>query len=339
MERLKELITQLKEQFDHKAEPAQLLEITRLLEAEIRLIASQPPASARVMPTKIAVMMPSSTKIVGGQPQQHTVPPVPSAVPPVIAAASAVTPSASAPASNVVNSGTSLPVSNVPGSSVSAPAMPTGSAPSATPDYQDYQPPAAIPQVPAATASPSPVSSGAAQSNGPVVAQSNSPVVAQSNGTAAAVAPAAVINGTVTLKASPERGQWPFDPLAEKPTDRFTLSQKAREVNDVIGTASATSSLNDKLRSDVVDLKSTLNDSPVRDLKKAIGLNDRYVFINQLFRGDEVMYERSLKTINGFRILPEAEYWMERELKVKLGWDENRETTRHFYQLVKRRFS
>jgi hypothetical protein len=152
------------------------------------------------------------------------------------------------------------------------------------------------------------------------------------------------VNGAIARKTieappgkAPERGQWPFDPLAEKPTDRFTLSQKSREINDVIG--SGNSSLNDRLRSDVADLKSTLNDSPVRDLKKAIGVNDRYVFINQLFRGDEVMYERSLKTINGFRILPEAEYWMERELKVKLGWDENRETTRHFYQLVKRRFS
>jgi hypothetical protein len=153
---------------------------------------------------------------------------------------------------------------------------------------------------------------------------------------------------TVTLEKPPssrpapldkqqERGQWPFDPLAEKPTDRFTLSQKSKEVNDVIG--SSTTSLNDKLRSDVSDLKSALNDSPVRDLRKAIGVNDRYVFINYLFRGDEVMYERSLKTINGFRILPEAEYWMERELKVKLGWDENNPTTRHFYQLVKRRFS
>jgi hypothetical protein len=51
------------------------------------------------------------------------------------------------------------------------------------------------------------------------------------------------------------------------------------------------------------------------------------------------MYERSIKTINSFRILPEAQYWIERELKVKLGWDENKESTRHFYQLVKRRFS
>lgn len=135
-----------------------------------------------------------------------------------------------------------------------------------------------------------------------------------------------------------ERGVWPFDPLAEKPTDRFTLSQKSREINDIIG-GGAGNSLNEKLKSEIADLRSALNDAPIRDLKKAIGVNDRYVFVNQLFRGDEAMYERSIKTINGFRILPEAEYWMERELKVKLGWDENREITRHFYQLVKRRFS
>jgi hypothetical protein len=130
-------------------------------------------------------------------------------------------------------------------------------------------------------------------------------------------------------------GPWPYDPLAEVPT---LAQHQPKEINDVIG-RNGTSSLNDKLRSDVLELKSALNDTPVRDLKKAIGVNDRFVFINQLFRGDEVMYERSLKTINGFRILPEAEYWMERELKVKLGWDETREATKHFYQVVKRRFS
>jgi hypothetical protein len=124
-------------------------------------------------------------------------------------------------------------------------------------------------------------------------------------------------------------------PLAEIPT--MAQQQKSKELNDVIGNNG--SSLNDKLRSDILELKSAFNETPIRDLKKAIGVNDRYVFISQLFRGDEVMYERSLKTINGFRILPEAEYWMERELKVKLGWDENRDATKQFYQLVRRRFS
>ena len=134
-----------------------------------------------------------------------------------------------------------------------------------------------------------------------------------------------------------EKGPWPYDPLAETPTLVAQQQKQPRELNDVIGNNG--SSLNDKLRSDRLELKSALNDTPVRDLKKAIGVNDRFVFISQLFRGDEVMYERSLKTINSFRILPEAEYWMERELKVKLGWDETREIVKHFYQLVKRRFS
>ena len=210
---------------------------------------------------------------------------------------------------------------------------------------------------------PEPRKEPAAQRNGTVNAAASSTVIGTASTTVNAT-PTSTVNGTPGSSGAPaytpapetletpetpveiitlqtdkpyERGQWPFDPLAEKPTDRFTLSQRAREVNDVIG--SGTTSLNEKLKSDVADLKSALNDTPVRDLKKAIGVNDRYVFINQLFRGDEAMYERSLKTINGFRILPEAEYWMERELKVKLGWDENREATRHFYQIVKRRFS
>jgi len=139
----------------------------------------------------------------------------------------------------------------------------------------------------------------------------------------------------VAAVKEPEKGPWPFDPLADIPT--FAHQQKPRELNDVIGNNSA--SLNDRLRSDRLELKSALNDTPVRDLKKAIGINDRFVFISQLFRGDEVMYERSLKTINSFRILPEAEYWMERELKVKLGWNESNEATKQFYQLVRRRFS
>jgi hypothetical protein len=97
--------------------------------------------------------------------------------------------------------------------------------------------------------------------------------------------------------------------------------------------------LNDQLREEKTELGHLLKETPIRDLKKGIGVNDRFVFLNELFRGDEAMYERSLKTINGFRILPEAEYWINRELKIKLGWDDNLPATQHFYHLVRRRFS
>jgi len=284
MERLKELISQLLEQLDHKAEPSQMLQTTQLLEAELRFLATQP-APGRVMPTKIAVMMPSAAKITSSA---------------ITSSPSQPTPANGAP---IPANGAPIPANGAPIAANSIPA-PATSAPASA----------------ASNGTPTPNSA-------PSIAATNGAPV--SNGTAVAAG---------TRSNEPERGVWPFDPLAEKPTDRFTLSQKSREINDIIGGGNG-SSLNEKLKSDIVDLRSALNDTPVRDLKKAIGVNDRYVFVNQLFRGDEAMYERSIKTINAFRILPEAEYWMERELKVKLGWDENNNLTRHFYQLVKRRFS
>lgn len=129
--------------------------------------------------------------------------------------------------------------------------------------------------------------------------------------------------------------EFDFNPHTEIPT--LAQQHTSREINEMLG--GRDSSLNDKLKEYKVEIGHVLTDHPIRDLKKAIGINDRYVFINELFRGDEVMYERSLKTINGFRIFAEAEYWIERELKVKLGWEEHKETTRHFYQLIKRRFA
>ena len=94
-----------------------------------------------------------------------------------------------------------------------------------------------------------------------------------------------------------------------------------------------------KLKQEKKELGHALKDSPIKDLRRAIGINDRFTFVNELFRGDDASYERSLKTINSFNIYSEAEYWMNRELKLKLGWSEDNEAVRHFYDLVRRRFS
>ncbi|GMV78069.1 MAG: hypothetical protein AMXMBFR79_12020 [Chitinophagaceae bacterium] len=132
---------------------------------------------------------------------------------------------------------------------------------------------------------------------------------------------------------------WLFDPVI---TTIPTLAhQEIKEVFELKDTLSAEDepSLNDKLKEEKTEVATLLNGSPIKDLKRAIGINDRYVFINELFRGDEVMYERSIKTINAFSIFAEAEYWIQRELKVKLGWEETNEIVENFNQLVKRRFS
>lgn len=127
-----------------------------------------------------------------------------------------------------------------------------------------------------------------------------------------------------------------FDEMQEAPT-LMQHSIREKEIHEVI--AEKKESLNDKLKQEKLELGNTLKEAPIKDLRKGIGVNDKFLFINELFRGDEDMYERSIKTINGFRILPEAEYWMNRELKVKLGWNDNKDTVQHFYGVVRRRFS
>lgn len=186
------------------------------------------------------------------------------------------------------------------------------------------------------------------------VLQSGQPVARKSLGTAkvAVVLPATAVAGEppkavepiaaagIPPKVSPRESQPSptvdfYDPIAEIPT--LAHQKPAREMNEAMATATA--SLNDTLKSGVVEVGHILKEAPVRDLKKAIGINDRFVFIKELFRGDETAYDSSIRTLNGFRIFAEAEYWMERELKVKLGWDMDQDIVRHFYFLVRRRFS
>jgi len=143
-----------------------------------------------------------------------------------------------------------------------------------------------------------------------------------------------VDEGSVSVLQKNGQLDWVFDPMTEIPT--LSHQGKEKEVNDV---TTQGESLNDKLKQGKTELVEVLKETPVKDLRKAIGINDRFLFINELFRGDENMYERCIKTINNFNIYAEAEYWISRELKVKIGWNNDSSTVQHFDQLVKRRFS
>jgi hypothetical protein len=132
-----------------------------------------------------------------------------------------------------------------------------------------------------------------------------------------------------------EHSSWIFDPI-EAPT----LAHQEKVVYELnLSMSGEESTVNDKLKTNTAEVAHILHDVPIRDLKKAISINERHRFIEDLFRGDETMYERSIKTINNFNNFAEAEFWMQRELKLKLAWDNNSSQVKLFDQLVRRRFS
>jgi hypothetical protein len=123
----------------------------------------------------------------------------------------------------------------------------------------------------------------------------------------------------------------PIPETVEVPSPAF------REVNQAM--VSDASSLNDRLKGPERELSERLQDEPVRDLKKAIGINDRYLYINELFKGSEEAFDQAVKTLNGFSILPEALYYLERELSREFGWKADDKLALEFTQLVRRRFA
>lgn len=129
-----------------------------------------------------------------------------------------------------------------------------------------------------------------------------------------------------------------FDTQPLKHTERSETNGKIKEINEVI--ANNKPSLNDSLKQEKKDIATKLTETAgLKDLSKAIDINEKFLFINDLFRGDRNMYERSIKTINECSGLDEADYWIGRELKIKLGWQENNDTVKQFYQLVRKRFA
>jgi hypothetical protein len=156
----------------------------------------------------------------------------------------------------------------------------------------------------------------------------------------------AELKNELSLKGRPVPEAF-IDPLDEIPTlashhaylpdDSAVIIPKPSDINQQVSLDEA--SLNDMHKTAKIELADRLQDSPVKDLRKAIGINDRYLYINELFNGNEAMFERTLKTLNSFSILPEAEFWIQRELKLKMGWNDENPQVQQFIQLVKRRFS
>ncbi len=145
-------------------------------------------------------------------------------------------------------------------------------------------------------------------------------------------------------KPEPSRKPFPQYPDAETlmknifPLSPSPVPAPSKEINQLV--VDPALPLNEKLQEKKVELGEVLAAGPkINDLRKAITINDKYQMISMLFRNDEDMFERSLRTLNNFGSLPEARFWMQRELVVKLGWNEEDAMVQHFYKLVSRRFA
>ena len=81
-----------------------------------------------------------------------------------------------------------------------------------------------------------------------------------------------------------------------------------------------------------------LQRKPVKDLKVAIGINEKFQFINQLFNGDSSTYHSAVEHLNNCQSFEAASGYVNNNLVSKYNWDLATAPATVFIDLVERRF-
>ncbi len=123
-----------------------------------------------------------------------------------------------------------------------------------------------------------------------------------------------------------------------------TVEEKEVELNEEKVTVEANQRLGDsfskeKSVNDLIDTENTklehkISNRPVKSIKTAIGINDKFQFIRELFEGNAEVFTKAVAELDAKKDINEAVKYLQQNFK----WKKN-ETSLKFVNLVKRRFS
>jgi len=95
--------------------------------------------------------------------------------------------------------------------------------------------------------------------------------------------------------------------------------------------------LGEKMQHEDNTLAAKLQQKPVHDLKSVIGINDKFLFVNELFGGSMERYNRSIDNLNDVKTLNGALIYLN-ELRIELQWNSSNEAYRKLSNLISRKF-
>ena len=95
--------------------------------------------------------------------------------------------------------------------------------------------------------------------------------------------------------------------------------------------------LGERMMGEDNSLAAKLQQNPVRNLKSVIGINDKFLFVNELFGGSMEKYNKSIDNLNDLKTLNGAMIYLN-ELKIELQWNSSNEAYLKLKDLVSRKF-
>ncbi|MBC7744647.1 MAG: hypothetical protein H7096_06055 [Flavobacterium sp.] len=127
-----------------------------------------------------------------------------------------------------------------------------------------------------------------------------------------------------------------IDPAREFVIDTIKIEKSEEiEINQKIPTLNET--LSAGLKNQDLVFKNT--SIAVKDLKSMIKLNDKLLFVRDLFNGYSLAYSEAIDLLNRYDNFETADNFLKQNYAVKNKWDEKQSTVEYFYEILNKRFN
>jgi len=101
--------------------------------------------------------------------------------------------------------------------------------------------------------------------------------------------------------------------------------------------------INEKISSQLAERQAArselLAEPPISDIKQGITLNDKLLYVKDLFNGYNLAYSEAIEILNRFSNFDEASRFLKTNYVTKNNWESKPQTTEKFYALLKRRYT
>lgn len=89
------------------------------------------------------------------------------------------------------------------------------------------------------------------------------------------------------------------------------------------------------------ELSEKLSNLPIKDLRKAMGLNEKIFTMNELFGGSQPDYDKAMSELNGMNNFEQAKAYLVQNIAGKYGWTKRgkKKKAQNFIKLVRRRYA
>lgn len=117
----------------------------------------------------------------------------------------------------------------------------------------------------------------------------------------------------------------PAEPASERPSRPLSINER----------------LAAQLKGDKPSFQPGVTQRPARlsDIKTAVSLNDKLLFIKDLFNGYSLAYSEAIELLNRYETLDEAKQFLKSNYAVKNNWAEKQDTVDKLYAILEKRFS